>query len=560
MSRLSIVLAVTEKADYLHDSVVAVVSACMDCDESAELIVVTPTTCAPKATAAITHISDLQVCTVDTNSLAALNNAGRAAASGSRILFLREGILLSASELRELLHALDQNADIGGVGPFSNRTGFEWQYLNAERLAVDGLTPSTEMKHFCPESMNSLFLENFALLVQSDAFDRAGGFCEDFPAVGGEDIDLSFRLKCMGYRLLRVPVYLPHADASVYCVCDMARSYARPILLNKWGLDIGLPESLWQEALMAIDWRQDPALIHATCRSVLLRAPLVSIFLMTYNRPEYFRAALESALAQTYPNIEIIVGDFGTDDRTQQLVQGYLADRRIRYVRGAVSPREEHNKIFNPLAEFFQWLMDDDILLPDKLTLMVDAFLRHPNVTLVTSQRGVIDADGHYTGLWGIPIPLRGSYELLSGADVGRAVLTKGVNFLGEPSIVLYKRMSAVQFPKTPEERGYDALGDIVAWLSFLEHGDCAIFTRPLGLFRRHANQESKNAANYISAILEWKRLMDEYRGGCFLTEEDYHMGLQMLKEQCLQFEPASHRVEPNLRRAFEECYRTVME
>ena len=45
-------------------------------------------------------------------------------------------------------------------------------------------------------------------------------------------------------------------------------------------------------------------------------APLVSICIPTYNQPEFFRQALESALAQTYPNVEILVGDDSTNTQT----------------------------------------------------------------------------------------------------------------------------------------------------------------------------------------------------------------------------------------------------
>lgn len=48
--------------------------------------------------------------------------------------------------------------------------------------------------------------------------------------------------------------------------------------------------------------------------------PLVSILIPTYNRPHYFKIALESALAQTYSNIEIIVGDDSTNNETEKLI------------------------------------------------------------------------------------------------------------------------------------------------------------------------------------------------------------------------------------------------
>ena len=49
--------------------------------------------------------------------------------------------------------------------------------------------------------------------------------------------------------------------------------------------------------------------------------PLVSILIPTYNRPHYFKIALESALAQTYSNIEIIVGDDSTNNETEKLFE-----------------------------------------------------------------------------------------------------------------------------------------------------------------------------------------------------------------------------------------------
>ena len=560
MSALSIILAVTEEGAYLRETVEAAIVAAHDGGVDAELIVVTPTACAEPAAEAVRHIAELSLYAVDTESLAQLNNHGATAAMSSRLLFLREGILLDAAGLRTLIDTMAQNADIGAAGPLSNRTVYEWQYLNAARIEADGDLPSAEAKRSFPTA-DSLFLENFALLVRRDAFAHVGGFCVDFPAAGGEDIDLSFRLKRVGCRLVRVPAYLPHMGADVCPLYDLTRSLARPVLLQEWGLDIGLPEKLWHDALMAIDWRQNAEMIPATCRSVLLRAPLVSIFITTYNRPEYFRAALESALSQTYPNIEIIVGDFGTDDRTEQLVQEYLSNPRVRYVRGEISPIEEHHKIFHPLAqgEYIQWLMDDDLLLPDKLTLMMDAFLRHPNVTLVTSQRGVIDAEGRYMGLGRVPMPLHGAYEILSGKAAGRLLLTECGNFIGEPSIVLYRHESdAAPLAEVLIARGHHVLVDVASWLHFLAKGDCLIYARPLGLYRQHAKQEGQQAYAAIRALIEWKWLLDEYRS-TFLTEADYRASFDVIKSACLRFEPYSHMVDADLRRAYEELYQSMM-
>ncbi|HVE61225.1 MAG TPA: glycosyltransferase family 2 protein [Chitinophagaceae bacterium] len=61
--------------------------------------------------------------------------------------------------------------------------------------------------------------------------------------------------------------------------------------------------------------------------------PLVTIGIPTYNQQQYLAEALKSALAQTYPNLEVIVADDCSTDSTQNLVHGYLSDKRIKYFR-----------------------------------------------------------------------------------------------------------------------------------------------------------------------------------------------------------------------------------
>ena len=76
--------------------------------------------------------------------------------------------------------------------------------------------------------------------------------------------------------------------------------------------------------------------------------PLVSILIPTYNRPHYFQLALKSALAQTYPNIEIIIGDDSTDNLTEELVrQSYLPMyKNIIYIRNSPSLGQFQNDLF----------------------------------------------------------------------------------------------------------------------------------------------------------------------------------------------------------------------
>ena len=59
--------------------------------------------------------------------------------------------------------------------------------------------------------------------------------------------------------------------------------------------------------------------------------PLVSIMIPTYNRPELFEKTLQSALAQSYDNIEILVNDNSTNEDTSTLIRKYECDSRLKY-------------------------------------------------------------------------------------------------------------------------------------------------------------------------------------------------------------------------------------
>ena len=552
---LTIILAATEEGAYLRDTVEAAIVAAHDCGVDAELIV--PVTAADVDMARqVFHGCICRVLPCDGASQAARWNAGAEASAGQCLLFLQEGVVLTADGLKKMLGTLLLDDEIAAVGPFSNRTVFSWQYLNAEEMASHGEEAKEWAHCHLTQPTDSLFLEDLALLMRRSTFLQVGGFDAVFTG-GGADLDLSFRLKYEGFHLLRAPVYFAHRGAGNCELYDLARSAARPLLMERWGIDIGLPETILQETLGAIAWGHDLPLIRATARAALLRAPLVSILIPTYNRPHYFQETLASALTQTYPNIEVIVCDNSTDDRTEGVMRDYQDDVRVRYIRNKEAKTKAENFMpFEHLAqgEFLQWCMDDDILLPDKITLMVDAFLSEPTATLVTSVRGVIDGDGAYLGQWENAPPIHGTYGCYSGAAIGRGTLMNHDNFFGEPSAVLFRRRDLVHHYWHAEARGWQVLSNCAMWLELLEKGDVVIFARPLSLFRTHGGQEGQNPETLVRAEIEWRQLIGEYwRKRVFLTEEDYRAALAKLQEDGRNLvAPLLPQVSPALRRQYE--------
>jgi len=106
--------------------------------------------------------------------------------------------------------------------------------------------------------------------------------------------------------------------------------------------------------------------------------PLVSVIIPAYNATAFLGETLDSVLAQTYPNLEIIVVDDGSTDDTPDLLGSY--GDRIRVLRQANSgqatarnhgAREAH-------GELLAFLDSDDLWDPDKIARQVELLDRFP--------------------------------------------------------------------------------------------------------------------------------------------------------------------------------------
>lgn len=130
--------------------------------------------------------------------------------------------------------------------------------------------------------------------------------------------------------------------------------------------------------------------------------PLISIVLPTFNGSRYLRESLDSILAQTYSNWELIIVDDASTDKTPEIISEYVAiDARIRSLRHQVNKRIPGglNTGFSVAAgEYFTWTSDDNRFRPNALSEMSQFLERHRDIDFVYSDASIIDADGQITG------------------------------------------------------------------------------------------------------------------------------------------------------------------
>lgn len=117
-----------------------------------------------------------------------------------------------------------------------------------------------------------------------------------------------------------------------------------------------------------------------------MHTPTVSIVMPVYNRAERVGAAIESLLAQTFTDFELIIVDDGSRDTSLEVTQGYAdQDARIRILALPVNGGQGLTRAIGTDAACGRYLavMDsDDIALPNRLETQVHWMDAHPNVTL----------------------------------------------------------------------------------------------------------------------------------------------------------------------------------
>ncbi|MGF6756305.1 glycosyltransferase family 2 protein [Paraburkholderia sp. GAS42] len=125
----------------------------------------------------------------------------------------------------------------------------------------------------------------------------------------------------------------------------------------------------------------------------------VSICLPTCNRPDLIVECIESCLAQTHANVEILIGDDSKDDRTQQLIATrYQHEPRVRYVRNTPSLGQARNvsSLFaRAVGSKILLIHDDDYLVADGVERLVSLWDRHPDLEVAFANQYEVDQAGH---------------------------------------------------------------------------------------------------------------------------------------------------------------------
>lgn len=227
-------------------------------------------------------------------------------------------------------------------------------------------------------------------------------------------------------------------------------------------------------------------------RDAIERPPTVTIGMPVFNGEPYIEETIDSILAQTYEDFELLIVDNRSTDGTFEICQAYAArDPRVRCVRHRQNYGVVHN--FNTAfrlssGRYFKWAASDDILSAEFLASAVPILDRDPSVVMVYSDIRTIDQHGRPVDIRS-PVFDPGALELTASPDAAERFSATMHNFWYTDH--MYGLIRSDAFAQT---RLYSRhfMCDHILLSELSLHGRFHRIPEPLLFLRRHMGQTSK--------------------------------------------------------------------
>jgi len=242
---------------------------------------------------------------------------------------------------------------------------------------------------------------------------------------------------------------------------------------------------------------------------------LISIVIPCYRQARFLPEAIESALQQTYPDIEVIVVDDGSPDNTAQVAQSYPSIRYFRQSHRGVSAARNTGLVLSK-GDYLIFLDADDRLLPASVQMGMDILACNHELAFVFGPVQVIDSSGS-----------RYDQRIPSIDQTPYAHLLQR-NFIYSPGSVLFKRwVFSVVGGFDPS---VDAVADYDFYLRVARSLSIAWHHEPVLEYRKHDSNMSRDLALMLKTVSDVLGKQLEHVKGHKQLEEAYRSGRNFYK------------------------------
>lgn len=241
----------------------------------------------------------------------------------------------------------------------------------------------------------------------------------------------------------------------------------------------------------------------------MIYSPLISVLMTAYNREKYIAEAIESVLASSYQNFELIIVDDCSSDNTLNISKSYEAkDDRVKVFVNETNLTQfgNRNKAASyAKAEWLKYVDSDDVIYPSTLQIMLDSMQQFPQAALGFCLK---------TSLPDRPLP----YKLEPNESFKKHFLGGGLLFVG-PSGLIIKR-KAFESVGGFEEFGMPSDNHLT--LKIAAQYPIVAMSRDLFWWRVHEEQVfSQNKKNYYNILNNYNYVRDILINYSALSEEE---------------------------------------
>ena len=228
--------------------------------------------------------------------------------------------------------------------------------------------------------------------------------------------------------------------------------------------------------------------------------PLVSVIIPAYNSAAYLKEAIDSVLAQSLSDYEILVVDDGSTDDTGGILNGYGAKIRVlRQDHRGVAAARNHG-IRETQGEIVAFLDADDLWYPQKLEKQVAVFRSRSDVAMVFTGHDVLDERGKRDSKRGRDKRAR----LLAGNLVRNIFMSSGV---ATPTVAVRRSVFDAVGPFDEE---LEMAEDDNLWMRIASRLPVELVDEPLATIRLHRTSMTRDLANLLTSVEAHVRAMQD--------------------------------------------------
>lgn len=253
----------------------------------------------------------------------------------------------------------------------------------------------------------------------------------------------------------------------------------------------------------------------------MINNPLVSICIPTFNGERYILECLESALSQTYNNIEVIISDDLSTDSTIELIKKVSQNSSVPFIIHNHVPSgigsNWNNCLKHANGDFIKFLFQDDILFPNCIEKLMEVFVNNPTVDLVASKRNIlVNNDYISSSIKSWILKYSNLHEYLNPNNKGIVIIDRKIlkndvffsqphNKIGEPITTMFKKniIERIGFYNVDLKQSLD----YEYYYRILKTGKIALLNQELMSFRLHSFQatsvNNKNKLNERDVLLK---------------------------------------------------------